>query len=87
MASLLIVRRGGDIVAHCDAICYDATQPVCVCRACEGLNHGVGLEQAAFNTPCLVARWNADEGMYVCEVGDAVQNLTLFPLPLDPREP
>lgn len=81
VASLLIVRRGGDIVAHCDAVCYDATQPECVCKACNGINHGVGLEQAAANTRLIVAEWDASEGMYVCELGDPAQNLTLFPLP------
>jgi hypothetical protein len=87
VASLLIVRRGGDIIAHCDAICYDATQPECVCSACEGLNHGIGLERAALNTRALVAEWDAREGAYVCELGDAVQNLTLFPLPHGGAEP
>ncbi|HWB34858.1 MAG TPA: hypothetical protein VHA75_02430 [Rugosimonospora sp.] len=79
MASLIIVRRGGDIVAHCDAVCYDATQPVCVCKACEGRNHGVGYEQAVANTRALVADWNPDAGEV--ELGGAVQNLALFPLP------
>lgn len=78
MASLLIVRRGGDIVAHCDAVCYDATQPECVCRACEGRNHGVGYEQAVINTRAIVADW---DGPGEIELPDAVQNLTLFPLP------
>lgn len=78
MASLLIVRRGGDIIAHCDAVCYDATQPVCVCRACEGRNHGAGLEQAILNTRAMVAEW--DETGTRVELADAVQNLTLFDL-------
>lgn len=80
MASLLIVRRGGDIVAHCDAVCYDATQPVCVCKACEGRNHGVGYEQAVANTRALVAAWDQPGAV---ELADDVQNLTLFPLPLE----
>lgn len=85
MASLLIVRRGGDIVGHCDAICYDATHDECVCRACEGRNHGVGYEQAVINTRALAADWDPAAGEV--ELGDAVQNLPLFDLPLDSREP
>lgn len=78
MASLLIVRRGGDIVAHCDAVCYDATQPECVCKACEGRNHGVGYEQAVANTRALVAEWDSPGTV---ELADDVQNLSLFDLP------
>ena len=85
MASLLIVRRGGDIIAACDAVCYDATQPVCVCKACEGRNHGAGLETAIANTLTLVAEW--DDPTVRVELGTDVQNLPLFDLPLDPREP
>lgn len=87
MASLLIVRAGADIIAQCDELCYNAKHPKCVCRACEGRNHGAGLEQAALNTRLLVAEWSAGEGPYVCEVGDAVQNLALFPLPRGLGEP
>lgn len=78
MASLLIIRRGGDIVAHCDAVCYDATSPVCVCKACEGRNHGIGLEAAIVNTRAMVDAWD-DPGDV--ELGDPVQNHTLFDLP------
>lgn len=84
MASLLIVRRGADIVGQCDAICYDAQHPDCVCKACMGRNHGVGIEQAIVNTRLLVAEWDAAAGVYVCELDDAVQNFTLFPLPQEP---
>jgi hypothetical protein len=83
VASLLIVRQGADIVGQCDELCYDAKHPKCVCRACGGSNHGLGLEPAALNTRLLVAEWDARQGAYVCEVDDAVQNLTLFPLPLE----
>lgn len=81
MASLLIIRRGVDIVGQCDELCYDAKHPKCVCRACAGRNHGVGREQAAINTRLLVAEWDAREGAYMCELGDDVQNLPLFDLP------
>lgn len=86
MASLLIVRRGRDVVGQCDELCYDAKHKKCVCRACGGSNHGVGREQAAINTRLLVAEWDAREGAYVCEVADAVQNLPLFDLPHEPQE-
>lgn len=86
MASLLIVRAGADIVAQCDEHCYNATRPKCECKACGGANHGIGLEQAAVNTRILVAEWDARDDAYVCEVDDAVQNIPLFPLPLDPQE-
>ena len=85
MASLLIVRRGVDIVGQCDELCYDAKHPKCVCRACEGRNHGAGLAQAVANTRALVAEWD-QPGTHI-EVPDLVQNLTLFELPNEPREP
>ena len=77
MASLLIVRRGTDIVGQCDAVCYDATQPECVCRACSGTNHGVGIEQAIVNTRALVAEWDQPGDL---ELDAAVQHDGLFPL-------
>jgi hypothetical protein len=79
VASLLIIRRGVDIVGQCDELCYDAKHPKCVCRACEGRNHGAGLEQAILNTRALVAEW--DEPGTRVELADAVQNLPLFDLP------
>lgn len=84
MASLLIVRRGVDIVGQCDELCYDAKHDKCVCRACGGTNHGIGLERAITNTRAMVADWDQPGTV---ELADAVQNLTLFPLPNDPREP
>ena len=84
MASLLIIRRGVDIVGQCDELCYDAKHPKCVCRACGGTNHGLGYEAAVENTRRLVAKWDAPGDV---EVADAVQNLTLFPLPHGGAEP
>lgn len=81
MASLLIVRRGVDIVGHCDALCYDATHDACVCKACAGRNHGVGIEQAIVNTRALVAEWDQPGDV---ELADAVQHEPLFPLPQEP---
>lgn len=78
MASLLIIRRGRDVVGQCDELCYDAKHPKCVCRACGGSNHGIGYHAAVENTRRLVAAW--DDRSEV-ELADDVQNLTLFPLP------
>lgn len=77
MASLLIVRRGVDIVGQCDELCYDAKHPKCVCRACSGINHGVGLEQAITNTRAIAAGWDQPGEL---ELDDAVQHDGLFPL-------
>ena len=77
MTSLLIIRRGADIVAHCDQLCYDAKHDECVCRACGGTNHGIGYEAAVENTRRLATAW--DEPGEV-QLADAVQNLSLFDL-------
>lgn len=78
VASLLIIRRGADIVGQCDELCYNAKHPKCVCRACGGSNHGLGYQAAVTNTRALVAGRD-DPGEI--ELADDVQNLTLFPLP------
>lgn len=49
MTTLLVAAEG-----QCDARCYDATRPDCTC-VCRGVNHGVGWERAAEQTPGLVA--------------------------------
>lgn len=85
MASLVIVRRGGDIVGQCDAVCYDARHPECVCSACGGVNHGVGLAQAIINTRRLHAEWLArartDTPDIEFVLDTSVQHLPLFDLP------
>ncbi len=78
MASLLIIRRGRDVIGQCDELCYDAKHPKCVCRACGGTNHGIGYQAAVENTRRLVAAWD-DPGEI--ELADDVQNFTLFLLP------
>ncbi|WP_329521074.1 hypothetical protein [Spirillospora sp. NBC_01491] len=82
MASLLIVRLGGDIVGHCDALCYLARHDVCTC-ICGGANHRAGLEQAIANTRALHTEWleraRGDAAIDV-EIDDSVQHLPLFPL-------
>lgn len=80
MASLLIVRRGGDIVGQCDALCYTAKRDLCEC-VCEGTNHGVGLEQAIANTREMAAEWVARASQNQpasFELDDTVQQHTLF---------
>lgn len=49
MSALLVAAEG-----QCDGRCYDATGPDCTC-VCRGVNHGVGWERAAEQTPGLVA--------------------------------
>lgn len=78
MASLLIIRRGRDVVGQCDELCYDAKHPKCVCRACGGSNHGIGYDAAVGNTRRMVSDW---DGPGEVELADAVQNLSLFDLP------
>lgn len=84
MASLLIVRRGRDVVGQCDANCYEARHDVCTC-VCEGANHGKGLEEARVITRLLHQVWLdrilAEHQDVVFELGDGVTQLPLFPLP------
>lgn len=50
MTTLIHVFDGeGRTLARCDSRCYNATRPGCDC-CCGGLNHGVGINQAARNT-------------------------------------
>ena len=44
----------GQKLGQCDASCYDGTGTRCKC-ICGGINHGVGLQQAAAQT--LNIRW------------------------------
>ena len=46
MTTLLILRVNGEVIARCDARCYDAQhEEHCVC-VCLGRNHGVGFVTA-----------------------------------------
>jgi hypothetical protein len=84
VASLVVVRSGGDVVAVCDALCYDARHSTCVCSACGGVNHGRGYDQAVLNTRRLHAEWleraRFEHPDVVFELGDVLQ-FPLFPLP------
>lgn len=83
MASLVVVRRGGEVVARCDQNCYDARHDVCTC-VCEGANHGKGIEEARVITRLLHQVWLgralAEHPDAVFELGDGVTQLPLFPL-------
>ncbi|MBA7680745.1 hypothetical protein ES703_89066 [subsurface metagenome] len=48
MATLIKVITKGGVVRRCDARCYNARHPKCVC-ICGGVNHGVGLKNAVEN--------------------------------------
>ena len=58
MPALITVYQDGRKVAQCDAKCYNATRDHCRC-VCAGVNHGVGLAEAARNTVDL-DNWNVD---------------------------
>jgi len=50
VATLIRVKAsGGKRARVCNAQCYNAKFPTCVC-VCGGKNHGVGLERAKENT-------------------------------------
>ena len=56
MATLIAVYNSEGCVGRCDAKCYKATEPQCVC-ICGGMNHGVGYNKAVENT----SEWVAEE--------------------------
>lgn len=49
---ILATDRDGKLKGRCDGRCYNATWPRCLC-ICGGINHGVGLQNAAHNTQLL----------------------------------
>ena len=57
--TLIEVRKNGSILGRCTSKCFlgsPALRDRCTC-VCEGLNHGVGLEEALENLPRLVNEW------------------------------
>lgn len=56
MSTMIAVYNSSGCVGRCDAKCYEATQPGCVC-VCGGKNHGVGQKQAVENTRELAEAW------------------------------
>lgn len=50
MTTLLTYKNpDGSTTRRCGARCYNAKRPTCVC-ICQGINHGVGHNQAIENT-------------------------------------
>ena len=49
MTTLIAVHNSDGLVGRCDAKCYDAKHPQCVC-ICGGMNHGAGIQRAVDNT-------------------------------------
>lgn len=49
MTTLIAVYNKSGCIGRCDASCYDAKYPKCVC-ICGGVNHGKGHSQASENT-------------------------------------
>lgn len=49
MATLIITESDGRR-CRCTARCYNAESSKCRCRACGGLNHGIGFERAINQT-------------------------------------
>ena len=47
---ILLEEKDGDgnVLGRCDARCYDAAEPRCVC-ICGGKNHGLGVSKAILN--------------------------------------
>lgn len=49
MTALITTYTGDGCVGRCDAKCYHAWGPECHC-ICQGVNHGVGRQEAIANT-------------------------------------
>jgi len=53
---LIEVRNSDRIMGRCDAKCYGAEFPGCIC-ICGGANHGAGLKVAVENTREMAREW------------------------------
>jgi hypothetical protein len=56
MTALITAYTGDGCVGRCDAKCYLAWGPACHC-VCQGVNHGVGRQEAIENTRELGRSW------------------------------
>jgi hypothetical protein len=56
MTTLLAVYGSEGLIGRCDAKCYEATHPDCVC-ICGGRNHGVGRSRAIAQTREQALAW------------------------------
>lgn len=50
----IITMGNSDGESRCTAACYNATGKKCVCKACGGKNHGIGLQAALENNEQLL---------------------------------
>lgn len=76
MPTLISTHNSEGCTGRCDAKCYDAKEPKCVC-ICGGANHGVGLKQAMSNTDAITQEMVENLTSDQCPVVHDVQN-TLF---------
>jgi hypothetical protein len=75
MTTLLAVYNSEGCVGRCDAKCYNAHEPECVC-ICGGKNHGAGLKKATENMREVAEGWLQAAG-HTVEMLPAVQ-MALF---------
>lgn len=59
---LIEQRTSRGLVGRCDAKCYNAKHPRCVC-ICGGKNHGAGLSKAVDNTLEMAEEWIKKHGV------------------------
>jgi hypothetical protein len=75
MTALITAYTGDGCVGRCDAKCYHAWGRECHC-VCQGVNHGVGRQEAIANTRELAGSW-------LDRAGAARQVITLTELAAD----
>jgi hypothetical protein len=56
MTTLISYQSSGGDRGRCDSRCYDARESDCDC-VCQGVNHGVGRQEAIENTRELGESW------------------------------
>jgi hypothetical protein len=71
MKSMIVQNNEDGTSRRCDAHCYNAKQPKCVC-VCGGKNHGVGKQQAIKNTDQMAREIVRDIGDELCSQGAEV---------------
>ena len=49
MTILISLPTPGGLTRYCKSNCHNAQREICVC-VCRGINHGIGIKQAAINT-------------------------------------
>jgi hypothetical protein len=79
MVTLIAVYDSEGCQGRCDAHCYEASEPGCIC-ICGGRNHGAGLDQAAGNTRQLAQSWLERAGADRAELAVLVTHEPLFEL-------